>query len=276
MSTSIESQLGEITGLLEGKGGNMNEATLLAMMNKGGLGSDNTLVLVLLLLMMRRGGFGDDVASTVNNQAIEGQIEAAINRAGANQAQFDAIKSAVAGNGASIKELAAMLNCDFNTLNSVVQDIRGMVGSVAQEIHCSTDKVMGAIASNGDRVINAICNAKGDILGAISTCCCNMREAISSLKNDMDKQFCDLRFQDQAAHNEIMLGQRDLKDLINQSNSQQLLAIQQTQQLIKDQAKDDEIARLNRVVDDANRSAQTVAIIAAIKADCGGTTGCSK
>lgn len=77
---------------------------------------------------------------------------------------MDAIK----GNNVAIGQLAGQLNCDFNTLNSAICDVRGGI-----------DKVAGQVGFSAERVINAINAGDCQISRQLSECCCTLRDAIT-------------------------------------------------------------------------------------------------
>ena len=75
---------------------------------------------------------------------------------------------AVKGNQAAISQLAQSLNCDFNTLNGAICDVRSGI-----------DKVAGAVGFSAERVINAINSGDATLSRQLSECCCNVRDAIT-------------------------------------------------------------------------------------------------
>lgn len=56
---------------------------------------------------------------------------------------MDAIK----GNNVAIGQLAGQLNCDFNTLNSAICDVKGGIDKVASAIGFSAERVINAVQS---------------------------------------------------------------------------------------------------------------------------------
>lgn len=63
---------------------------------------------------------------------------------------MDAIK----GNSTAIGQLAGQLNCDFNTLNSAICDVRGGIDRVAGAVGLSSERVINAVQS-GDASISS-------------------------------------------------------------------------------------------------------------------------
>lgn len=105
------------------------------------------------------------------------------------------LMDAIKGNGSAINQLAGQLNCDFNTLNSIVCDIRGGI-----------DKVAGQVGFSAERVINAVQAGDCQLGNQLSECCCTLRDSITRqgyenqlatvnqtnvLQSAINKQGCD-------------------------------------------------------------------------------------
>lgn len=106
---------------------------------------------------------------------------------GANNAQLDALRTqmqdnqnsallmdAVKGNNAAIGQLAGQLNCDFNTLNSAICDVRGGI-----------DRLSGQVGFSAERVINAVQAGDCNLASKIQDCCCENRLAICNQTNTL-------------------------------------------------------------------------------------------
>ncbi len=78
---------------------------------------------------------------------------------------------AVKGNAAAINQLASNLNCDFNSLQGAICDVRAGI-----------DKVSGQVGLTSERVINAVNLGNTGILTAIKDCCCQTQQAILKIK----------------------------------------------------------------------------------------------
>ncbi len=101
------------------------------------------------------------------NIEIQDQLSTLREQMSSNQ-NTNLLMDGIKGNNASIKELASQLNCDFNTLNSAVCDVKG-----------SINKVAGAVGFSAERVINAVNAGDCQISRQLSECCCNIRDAIT-------------------------------------------------------------------------------------------------
>ena len=122
------------------------------------------------------GGFGTGVqgfdtglglSNSIQNSEIQNQLGALREQLNTNQ-NTGLLMDAIKGNGTAVGQLAGQLNCDFNTLNSAICDVRGGV-----------DKVAGQVGFSAERVINAISSGDAGLANQLSTCCCNIREAVT-------------------------------------------------------------------------------------------------
>ena len=98
---------------------------------------------------------------------VQGQLSAIREQMSSNQ-NTGLLMDAIKGNQAAIGQLASNLNCDFNTLNSAICDVKSGI-----------DKVAGAIGFSAERVINAINSGDAALSRQLSECCCNVRDAIT-------------------------------------------------------------------------------------------------
>ena len=101
------------------------------------------------------------------NIEIQDQLSAIREQMGTNQ-NTSLLMDAIKGNGTAVGQLAGQLNCDFNTLNSAICDVRGGI-----------DRLAGEVGFSAERVINAINAGDATISRQLAECCCNTREAIT-------------------------------------------------------------------------------------------------
>ena len=114
------------------------------------------------------------------NPVIQAQIDSLRNQMADNQ-NSNLLMDAVHGNAAAIGQLASNLNCDFNTLNSAICDVRGGV-----------DRLSGQVGFSAERVINSV-------IQALKDCCCQTQQNI--IKMGYENQ----------------LGQRDIINTLQQN-----------------------------------------------------------
>ena len=114
--------------------------------------------------MWGRNGFGGQEGQDLEIQSQLSGLREQLNTNQNTELLMDAIK----GNGSAIGQLASQLNCDFNTLNSAICDVRG-----------SIDKVAGAIGFSTERVINSVQSGNSAITSQLAQCCCDIRETVT-------------------------------------------------------------------------------------------------
>lgn len=149
--------------------------TTMALMNGGmngmnGMWNNPFIYLVWMMFAQRMwgngfGGFGN--GQGIQDVEIQSQLSGLREQLSTNQ-NTELLMDAIKGNGTAIGQLAGQLNCDFNTLNSAICDVRG-----------SIDKVAGQVGFSAERVINAVNAGDCQISRQISECCCNIRDAIT-------------------------------------------------------------------------------------------------
>ena len=110
-------------------------------------------------------GFGG--AQGAQNIEVQSQLSAIREQMSDNQ-NTGLLMDAIKGNGAAVGQLATQLNCDFNTLNAAICDVRG-----------SIDKVAGQVGLSAERVINAGQMGDANIISNLNQCCCTIRDAIT-------------------------------------------------------------------------------------------------
>lgn len=146
---------------------------MMAMMN-GGMGGqwNNPFIYLVWMMFAQRmwgNGWGDGFGGGqgVQNVEVQGQLAAIREQLNSNQAT-GVIMDAIKGNSSQLGQLASQLNCDFNTLNSAICDVKGGI-----------DKVAGAVGFSAERVINAVQSGNCQLANQLSECCCSIRDAIT-------------------------------------------------------------------------------------------------
>lgn len=156
-------------------------AEMAALMNGGMGGQWNNPFIYLVWMMFANRFFGNgEWGNGQNAQNIEVQNQlAAIRSQMQDNQNSNLVMDAIKGNATAIGQLASNLNCDFNTLNSAVCDVKSGI-----------DKVAGAVGFSAERVINAAERGDASVIQALQTCCCNTQTSIASLKSDLLLQNC--------------------------------------------------------------------------------------
>ena len=153
---------------------------MMAMMNNGGFGGMNGGWWIwILLLLFGNGGWGgygnNNLGLTTGFQDRLSTIQETLQ----DNHNSDLLMSAIKGNEGATRELAATLNCDFNTLSSNICAIQGAIKEVG-----------GQVGFSAERVINAVNAGDCNVIQAIKDCCCNTQQSI--LKMGYDNQIATL------------------------------------------------------------------------------------
>lgn len=206
--------------------------TAAALMRNGSNQEWNNPFVYLVWLMFANRFFGngwDANGQGQQNIEVQNQLQALRTQMQDNQ-NSNLIMDAVKGNAAAINQLASNLNCDFNSLQGAICDVRAGI-----------DKVSGQVGLTSERVINAVNLGNTGILTAIKDCCCQTQQAILKMGYDnqlgqkdiinnmqfgfdrtntgMERGFSQLGYQQGQDKCEILraieMGNQGLKDMIN-------------------------------------------------------------
>ena len=159
-----------LASTLANRNDGMNSAWPMMAIANGGLGGQwNNPFIYLVWMMFANRFFGNGWGGPQGAQNIEVQAQLSALRDQMNSNQnSNLLMDAIKGNNVAIGQLAGQLNCDFNTLNGAICDVRGGI-----------DKVAGQVGFSAERVINAINAGDCQISRQLSECCCNVRDAIT-------------------------------------------------------------------------------------------------
>ena len=108
-------------------------------------------------------GYGE---GNLQNTEIQNQLNALRTQMQDNQ-NTNAIMDALKGNGCQIGQLAQSLNCDFNTLNAAICDVRQGIGNLA-----------GQVGFSAERIINSVLTGNLQMTQALKDCCCQTQQSI--------------------------------------------------------------------------------------------------
>lgn len=122
----------------------------------------------MLILFGGNGNFFNRGAGqAVNDAAVTGAIDAAIQKARADGLSDQVVIEAVKGNGNAIQQLATTLNVDLSTIKTAL---------------CSLDKgvskLSGDIGMSTQQIINAIQSGNMQMDSQLASCCCEIRQQI--------------------------------------------------------------------------------------------------
>ena len=142
---------------------NNDPATMMAAMGGGMNNWMNNPFVYLVWMMFANRMWGNDQNG---NPAIQAQLDSLRNQMADNQ-NSNLLMDAVRGNATSISQLASNLNCDFNTLNGAICDVRQGVALLA-----------GKTDSNAEKIINAANLGDLNIVQQLKDCCCTTQQNI--------------------------------------------------------------------------------------------------
>ena len=186
---------------------NNNDPMAMAAMMNGGMGgqwNNPFIYLVWMMFAQRLWGNGCGENGGCNNPQI-----AALQNQMQDNHNSDLILQGIGNNTGAIRELAGNLNCDFNTLNSAICDVRGGI-----------DRLAGQVGFSAERVINAVNMGDSNIIQALKDCCCQTQQSILRMSYEQQLATCQQT-------GELRNGQRDLGSIITQGFSSTAFQAQQ-------------------------------------------------
>lgn len=186
---------------------NNNDPMAMAAMMNGGMGgqwNNPFIYLVWMMFAQRLWGNGCGENGGCNNPQI-----AALQNQMQDNHNSDLILQGIGNNTGAIRELAGNLNCDFNTLNSAICDVRGGI-----------DRLAGQVGLSAERVINAVNMGDSNIIQALKDCCCQTQQSILRMSYEQQLATCQQT-------GELRNGQRDLGSIITQGFSSTAFQAQQ-------------------------------------------------
>lgn len=98
------------------------------------------------------------------------------------------LMQALSGNGNAVSSLASQLNCDINSVRDAISNVQNAVQSVGNQV-----------GMTGQQVINAVQQGNVAIGQQLSSCCCDIREAVT--RGNYDNQIATLNQTNQLTEN---------------------------------------------------------------------------
>lgn len=158
-----------LAALMQNANKGMDPAALMAMMNNGGFGGNGGWWWIwIILIFFCWGGFGGNGFGGRNAGALASELN--------SDANTNLLMQAINGNKDAINSLATTLNCDINS----VQTALNTINSGVSQISCDTKL-------SSCEVINAITSGNASLASQLASCCCNVRESISGVNNNITK-----------------------------------------------------------------------------------------
>ncbi len=157
-----------LAALMQNANKGLDPTALLAMMNNNGGMNGGWWWIWIILIFFCWGGFGGNGFGNRN----AGQLATELN----NDANTNLLLQAINGNRDAIGNLANTLNCDINSVQTALNTINTGVSTLACDVKLS-----------GSQVMNAITSGDASLAAQLASCCCDVRESIASVNNNITK-----------------------------------------------------------------------------------------
>ncbi len=182
-----EAMMGSLLGSIANRNNN-DPMAMAAMMNNSQWMNNPFIYLVFLMMFGRNGLWGNN-----ENGLQDSEIQAKLNQLSTQMQDgnnTNLLMDAVKGNNSALQTLSANLNCDFNQLQSAVNNVQSAIQQVG-----------GAVGYSAEKVINAANLGDMNIVQQLKDCCCQTQQNI--IKMGYDNQ----------------LGQKDIQNAMQQGFS---------------------------------------------------------
>ena len=157
-----------LAALMQNANKGVDPTALLAMMNNNGGMNGGWWWIWIILIFFCWGGFGGNGFGNRN----AGQLATELN----NDANTNLLLQAINGSRDAIGNLANTLNCDINSVQTALNTINTGVSTLACDVKLS-----------GSQVMNAITSGDASLAAQLASCCCDVRESIASVNNNITK-----------------------------------------------------------------------------------------
>ena len=188
-TSSCDAMMGGLLGAMTNKGNNNDPMAMAAMMNNNNWNNSPWMYLIFLALFGGNGfGFGNR-----NGNLQDAEIQSKLNQLSTQMQDGNntgLLMDAIKGNNNALQTLSANLNCDFNQLQSAVNNVQSAI-----------QQVSGNVGFSAERVINAANLGDLNIVQQLKDCCCQTQQNI--VKMGYENQ----------------LGQKDLQNAVQQGFS---------------------------------------------------------
>lgn len=161
-SASGSNIISALAPMLQNRG--IDPSVLALMNNNDGFGNNGGWWIWIFFLAMMWGGFG---GRGFGNYGADGTgfLASQLN----NDYGRDVLLQAINGNATAISQLATTLNCDINAVQAGLNSLGTQVQSVGN-----------AVGLSGQQIINAIQAGNCDLASKLASCCCEVRQAITT------------------------------------------------------------------------------------------------
>ena len=243
----------EAAALSNGGFGGMN-AMLPAMMMGGGFGGgmwNNPIWAIVFLAFLRNGGlWGDNNCGSGNCSTA--QLSAIQETLASNQGQT-LLMNAIQGNATSIKELASVIGCDFNAVQTAINGVQSAICNLGSKNDM-----------NSMQIVNAINSGNASLANQLASCCCDVKQLVTN--QGYESRIATLQ-QTNAIQNgfaQVGYASAAQTNALTQNNDSNTRAILAKLDQIEDSRKDREIASLTAQLATVNSRAERQAELAPI------------
>lgn len=222
--------------------GQNNALTTALLANGGGMNGawSNPLWALIVLGFLGRNGFGNWGGGD-GYQSQLSQIQDTLTTQNGNQL----LMSAIQGNATSIKELASLIGCNYNAVQTAINAVQSAICGVGNQVGMTSAQV-----------INAINNGNMSLANTLQSCCCDVKTLVQTQgyenrinnieqSNMITKGFGDMAFGIQSQTTALAANQ--------DANTRAVLA---KIDAVEDSRKDREIASLTAALTAANSRAE--------------------
>lgn len=226
-----------------------NNALTTAAMLSGGMGGMNGMNspfwALIILAFLRNGGLWGNG----ENNAQLSQIQDTLNTNQGNQL----IMSAIQGNATSIKELASLIGCNHNAVQTAINGVQAAICGVGNQVGMTSAQV-----------INAINNGNMSLANTLQSCCCDIKTVVN--QQGYENRIANLQ-QSQLIQNgfsQVGYASAEQTCAVKQAIADQTLAVLNKLDAQEDARKDREIASLQAQLATVNARAERQAELAPI------------
>lgn len=165
-SSCPEALMGSMMGSMMGRRSN-DDLLSAAIMNGNNNWNNSPWMYLIFLALFGGNGFGfGNRANNLQDAEIQNQIQSLRTQLSDNH-NSDLLMSSIKGNSDALTTLAANLNCDFNQLETAVNNVRSAI-----------DQVSGNVGFSAERVINAVNLGDLNLVQQLKDCCCQTQQNI--------------------------------------------------------------------------------------------------
>ncbi len=158
-----------IASLCQNRGLDPNMVAAMMNNNRGyGDGFGNSAWWIIILLIFGWGGFGNGFGGGFGGRG-SAQGLADLGSLVNSDAGRELLMSAIQGNGTAISQLASTVHCDQNALMGAIQNLSTQLCSIGNQVGMS-----------GQQIINAVQAGDSALASQLASCCCDVRNAITT------------------------------------------------------------------------------------------------